>query len=103
MDNLKILIDHFNVTRKTFKEALVDINNIDDATANHLFHDIEIMLQPENLHQDGERSVSAAIRVRAVYIGGAKELKSKGFDIPGSCYELLSETEDEHNEHGPIR
>lgn len=63
-----------------------DITELTQANADLLFNKIDGDLSPENLHCDGEASITHVRREYAKLNGAAAELRKMGFDAPAECY-----------------
>lgn len=84
---LKNQIDDMNFMAKLFKDTPIDADNLSDADAQKIFQKIDCGLSPENLHCDGEISVSEARAKYRAYMSAVKGLRAMGF-TPVDCYEL---------------
>lgn len=86
--HLKEIIKRENFWRKFREQPELDINTLTEEDANGLFESIDCGMSPENLHCDGEISISAARAKAREYMGAVKELQKMGFTIPNSCWEI---------------
>ncbi len=68
-------------------DALYKINEDNQALAKTLFESIEGHLSPENLHCDGEISLTQARAKYRMYMGAVNHLENMGYKIPEDCYE----------------
>ncbi len=85
---LQSIIDQSNFFAKMRKEKTISIRNIQPAQADKLFIDIDMGMSPENLHCDGEITVTQARKKARNYMAAVKELQKMGFTIPADCYEI---------------
>lgn len=85
---LQSVIDNESFWAKLRGEEPMDINSLTEAQANKLYDSIDAGMSPENLHCDGEITISQARAKARTYNAAVKELKSMGFAIPKDCYEI---------------
>lgn len=82
------IIERENFFRSFNKEKPLSIDTLTKADADKLYDSIDMGMSPENLHCDGEISLSAARAKARAYMGAVKELQKMGFKIPANCYEI---------------
>jgi len=82
------IIDFQNIWRRAKDEPVMDIDNLSKEDADYLFDHIDCGLSPEHLHCDGEITHAQAMKKYRDYMGAIDYLKSKGFTVPDSCYEI---------------
>ena len=86
--HLNSVIERENMFRKWREEEPLTINTLTKEDADKLYESIDCGMSPENLHCDGEISVSAARAKARAYMGAVAELQKMGFAIPDSCWEI---------------
>ena len=86
MSYLKQYVEHLNLFRSYSNGTKYDVNNLTQKDVRSIAFSLEADMSPENLHCDGEISVSAA-RQKARYYGKVfRELtetaRQSGFQMP---------------------
>ena len=85
---LETVAARINLFREFQNKELIDIDNLTREDADALFNQIDSMMSPENLHCDGEISITAARKKARALESAIKTLLDMGFNIPDSCYEI---------------
>jgi hypothetical protein len=78
MKNLETYIERQNVWRGYANLPLFDINNLSAYDVTELSSSLSSDLSPENLHCDGEITITQARAKYAFYVKVAKELNKTG-------------------------
>jgi hypothetical protein len=84
--SLKLFLEQENRFAAFMQTPVIEIDKIDDATAQRLFGRLDSNLSPESLFQDGERPRAHAMRLKKVYLAAIGELKAKGFAPKETMY-----------------
>ena len=82
MSHLKNYVDSLNAITAIFDgedPVNIDVNNLDNATAQQLFNYLANELSPENLTCDGELPFAAVQKKAKMLNGAAAELLAKGY------------------------
>ena len=82
MSHLKNYVDSLNAITAIFDgedPVSIDVNNLDNATAQQLFNYLANELSPENLTCDGELPFAAVQKKAKMLNGAAAELVAMGF------------------------
>ena len=85
---LQAIIDQHNRLAGVFKQPTIHIDYLTDKEANNLYQSIDAGMSPENLHCDGEITLTQARAKARQYTGAVKELQRMGFAIPNDVYEI---------------
>lgn len=77
--SLELFVAEQNMFANLFNEPQIDLNNLDQKTADTLFSRLDSNLSPEFLTADGERKPAAVKKLKTKYEKAINELVKKGF------------------------